>query len=352
MKKNLLIIQQHQFGYLTDSYKWCEYLRDKYNITVLCYDAKKEKMNLEGVHVKYIGIVKSRYLRGFLFLFICIWNILCKRGKVIVVYFKQCDYLKRILPFQRMLLDIRTLSVSSEEKIRTEYDQALIKSSRYFDYISVISEGIKNKIGDRNNIGILSLGADILSTKKKQYDYLRLLYIGTLTNRHIEKTIEGISIFHQNYPNIDFTYDIVGDGNSNELDELKLLVKKKNLSNYISFHGRVPYSHVSYYFDTCNIGVSFIPMTEYYDYQPPTKTYEYILAGLYTIATATLMNKTLISNRNGILIEDTPESFAQSIKTIYKKRNHLKEIEIRESLQEYTWKNIVTTQLIPILKNI
>ncbi len=350
--QNLLIIQQHQFGYLTDSYKWCEYLRDRYNITVLCYDAKKEKMDLEGVQVKYVEIVKSRYLRGFLFLSICIWNILCKRGKVIVVYFKQCDYLKRILPFQRMILDIRTLSVSPEEKIRAEYNQALIKSSRYFDYISVISEGVKNKIGDRNNIRVLSLGADILSTKKKQYDCLRLLYIGTLTNRHIEKTIEGISIFHQNYPDIDFTYDIVGDGNSNELDELKSLVKQKNLSSYISFHGRIPYGHISYYFDICNIGVSFIPMTEYYDHQPPTKTYEYILSGLYTVATATLMNKVLISDRNGMLIEDTPESFAQSIKIIYEKRNCIKEVEIRESLQEYTWKNIVDAQLIPILNNI
>lgn len=60
--KRLLIIQQHQFGYLTDSYKWCEYLKDKFKITVLCYYVGRPKEELPGVSVKYIGLAGGRLL--------------------------------------------------------------------------------------------------------------------------------------------------------------------------------------------------------------------------------------------------------------------------------------------------
>lgn len=41
-------------------------------------------------------------------------------------------------------------------------------------------------------------------------------------------------------------------------------------------------------------------MTEYYDSQPPTKTFEYALSGLYVLATKTRENEKVITNDNGV----------------------------------------------------
>ena len=33
-----MIINKEQFGYLTDAYYWCKYLRDEYEISFICFD--------------------------------------------------------------------------------------------------------------------------------------------------------------------------------------------------------------------------------------------------------------------------------------------------------------------------
>lgn len=42
----LLIICKAQFGYHTDVYKWCEHLKDDYDITVLTFNDGREKSPL------------------------------------------------------------------------------------------------------------------------------------------------------------------------------------------------------------------------------------------------------------------------------------------------------------------
>lgn len=42
-KEKILIIDKHQFGYLTDSYKWSEYLCRKYKVNVVCFDTGQKK---------------------------------------------------------------------------------------------------------------------------------------------------------------------------------------------------------------------------------------------------------------------------------------------------------------------
>lgn len=352
-KNNILIIQQHQFGYLTDSYKWCEYLKSKYNITLLCYDMGKERIPMEGIRIKYFNTKGNRYTRGIRFLLICLWNILRNNGTTIIVYFEKCEWLKRLLPFKKMIVDIRTLSVAENITQRSKYNAQLRNACRYFDMITVISEGIKQKLNLPNkNIKILPLGSDIISLQRKSYHQLRLFYVGTLYNRKIEKTIDGLEFFLKSNPTVDVYYDIVGDGNGNELEKLIEYTNNKGeyISSKITFHGRLPYNQLQPFFDNCNIGISFVPITDYFDNQPPTKTFEYILSGLYTIATATKSNKEIITSDNGILINDSPEDFANALKYIAKYNEDIKEENIRKSLANYTWDKIVSTQLEPLLQ--
>lgn len=349
----LLIINKHHFGTLTDSYKWCEYLRNDYNVTMLCFDTGKEKLPMEGIKFKYVNSRGNFAIRGIRFLLIAFWHALFFKGKIMVVYFENCQWLKLMLPFKKMIVDIRTLSVSANMAQRKKYDTRLRKACRYFDMITAISEGVKQKLNlPQKHIEILPLGSDVISKEPKDYSTLKLLYVGTLTSRDLHKTIEGFAQFCKEYPDIYISYDIIGSGFNNELEEYKTLAAKFNVTEKITFHGRLPYNQLKPFFDKCNIGVSFIPITDYYDIQPPTKTFEYILSGLYTIATATSSNKTLITAENGLLIHDSATEFANALSTIYSTRTNLNEQQIRDSLNKHTWKNIVNKILKPILNQL
>lgn len=352
MKEKLLIISKNQFGYLTDVYKWSEHLNDLYDISVICFDQGLPKMSIDGVSVKYCSRKMPRSLRGAIFIIWSIITCLKHNGKIIVVYFEKCDLIKKICKRKRIHLDIRTLSVSPSEDERKRYDSVLKKTCGIYNSVSIISRGLQSKIG-LAKAEILPLGADEISTCRHDFDFLRLLYVGTLSQRRIEDTIYGLNIFLRRHPGISIKYDIVGDGNGNELQLLQTLISEYNLGSYIVLHGRVPYDKVKTYFDRANIGVSYVPVTEYFNYQPPTKTYEYVLSGLYCIATNTHENAQLIKDGiNGQLICDNPISFANALEDMTRKISEISQDDVKNSLISYSWKSIVSEHLIPILNNL
>ena len=63
--KQILIISREQFGYNTDRYKWCEYLRDKYRVTHLAVGSR-ERYELSGIRQININGRLPRSLRGML----------------------------------------------------------------------------------------------------------------------------------------------------------------------------------------------------------------------------------------------------------------------------------------------
>lgn len=346
----ILIICKEQFGYHTDVYKWCEYLCDLYDIKVITFGGKP-RIELQGIRNVYISNKGSRIIRGIRFIVACLWHILTFRGVIMVCYFKECGILQKCFSWKRMILDIRTLDVSKNQDVRAKEDANIIKCANIYDYVTVISEGVREKLSlSKEKSAILPLGADMVSSTIKKFDTIKLLYVGTLYNRDIHKTIEGVEIVIKTIPHIKLHYDIIGNSIGNELEMLKNLVVKKNLEPYVTFHGYVPHEKLKTFLDSDNIGVSFIPKTEYYEHQPATKSFEYILSGLYTIATSTYCNREIISDQNGILIDDTPEEFAKAIITIYNNRDNIVSEQIPHSLSPYLWQNIILNKMCPILE--
>lgn len=346
----ILIICKAQFGYHTDIYKWCEYLRDEYNVEVITFDGNP-KVAIDGVTVHYVSNIGSRTLRGIRYILKCLWHLMFYKGVIMVCYFRECRLLKWFLPWKKMILDIRTLDVSNNKEIRQKEDSLIIKATKLYDFVTIISEGLRQKISlSIDKSAILPLGADVVSTTKKSYDSIRMLYVGTLFNRDVYKTIHGLAIVLARNQSLDIHYDIVGDSHGNELNEIKQLVIDYGLEDYVTLHGYIQHSQLKTFFDKCNIGVSFVPMTEYYEYQPVTKSFEYILSGLYTLATNTYSNKEIITEANGYLINDTAESVAEGIEYIINNKTKLNSIAICRSLRNYQWKNILDYKLKPILK--
>ena len=351
--KKLLIINKFQFGYHIDVYKWCRYLKDEYQIKVVTFDEGKPRVEMEGVSVCYISAKGSRLRRGLLYLVHTLMTILFFKGKIIVCSFPGCHLYKRILPWKHMHLDVRTMTISTEPVFKAKADEKLKLAASLFDSVSAISEGVARELSSERKIAILPLGADVESWKPKDYSHINLLYIGTFNNRHIDVTIRALkSALDVLGSEARLHYDIIGDGKKGELDAYQKLVRELGLVSYVDLHGYVQHDKLKTYLEKCNVGVSYIPILPYYDCQPPTKTFEYALSGLYVIATGTQANKEVINSENGIIINDSLDDVTHAIISVYKNRECICEQRVRASLRDYEWSNIVKTKLCPILDSL
>lgn len=350
MKKKLIILNTSQFGSLTDSYKWCQYLREYIDITFISFNNKTKKMDIPGVTYKYVYRFDNTLLRGAWYILYTLFYCLFHQSKVFIVYFDYCHIFPLLLGRNRFHVDVRTLAVTDDEEQNMKLDSKLRKSLSFFNSVSYISEGIKNKLSlNIQNQYILPLGADIISNKEKEWNKLRLLYVGTMNHRDIPKTIDGLYMFTQKYGKENISYDIVGDGS--ELEDVKQKVNKYNLSDVVSVHGKIMYDELGNFFDKNNIGISFVPLKECYQHQPPTKSYEYILSGLYCIATDTTSNRDIININNGILIEDTSTSFCKALSYVADNLHEISKLKIKNTLiASHTWGSIVETSLMPIIE--
>lgn len=349
-KEKLLFICPCQFGYLTDMYKWCLYLKEDYDIAVLCFDVGLKRQVLDGVDVHYVSYSGAVLIRGIRFVLHSLKHILLFDGIIFIEYFKNCEWLKRLLPFKKMILDVRTLAVWGTQTTRDLYDKKVAYACAKFDVVSVISEGVKFRLKRTAKTFILPLGADVISSSRKTINELRLLYVGTLDGRQIDKTIRAVDLFHRRRPDIPIIYDIVGSGNHDELEQFSSLVRKLNLNGIVTLHGRVPNVELKPFFEGANIGVSFIPITNFYNIQPPTKTFEYTLSGLYTIATRTTENEAVINSDCGHLIDDTEEDFVNALDYIWANRKQIDSAVVRNAMSDYRWEEIVHKYMKTILE--
>ncbi len=344
--KRIMIINPSQFGYQTSIFYLCKYLSYHFNITYLCWDFKKTKIEIEGIDVYYVSRNGNLFLRNLRFLKI-LSNLLKNNTYhlIFIKYFKILSSIIKILhPNYIYIIDIRSGSVEKNKLYRIFNNFLITAILKHFTYKTVISDGLARQLKCKNIAYILPLGAETISEFPKKFDQMNLFYIGTLTNRNIDQTVSGFAKFYDKYhKNIKMTYTIVGSGRLTDEKLLKTIIKNNKMDNIIHFVGPVTHTEVKPFFDSCNIGVSYIPMTKYFDDQPPSKTFEYLLSGMPVIATQTSENLKVINNINGILIKDTPDSFYEGLIKVYNNLNQYNSKTIIDGSQNYTWKYITNS---------
>jgi glycosyltransferase involved in cell wall biosynthesis len=342
--RKLLLVNQRQFGYHINFYKYCKYLKDEYDITYICWDYGEKRIIENGINVIYVprtgGLVNRnlRFLKAIAQVsrknyFLC----------TMVNYFRGCSVIPffRNVRMRRVHLNIVSGSVSRRAVFRRMYNSVLLFESRFFRSISVLSEGLKKILKLRSDAIILPLGADPIVINRTVDDKVNLIYIGTLTNRRIRDTITGLGLFIKKNKEVDVHYDILGDGWGNEKEELNAVIRESGLKDNVVMRGYVPHEELKQYLEKADVGISYIPVTPYYEFQPATKTFEYLMSGIPVIATSTYENRKVITEGNGVIIEDNPESFAEGFERLYRNLPQYDPAAIRESVAEYKWENIV-----------
>ncbi len=340
-RPDLVIINSEQFGYHIDTYYYCKYLRYKYNITYIGWDHGQKKIELPGIQVEYAGRTGGLF-RIFRILRIILDKTSSRHTIIFLKYFKGISTVIRLLRRQNpIVLDIRTGSDNQSMVKRCIQDFNMKLECKLFSNITIISESLAFKIGLARRATILPLGADVISHTEKHYDRLDLLYVGSLYNRNIDKAVEGFARFYREYKQkIPIKFTIIGEGLGDETALLKKCTREQGVEDIVHILGMVPHNRLQKYFDTHNIGVSYIPMTDYYDVQPPTKTFEYLLSGLAVIGTATSENRRVINNSNGILTNDSTEGFYSGLVGLSTKLKTFDSTRIRQNALQFSWKRI------------
>lgn len=352
MKKVLLVVTK-QFGSSIDYLSYCKYLKKFYTITVISTFQNKPKITPEKFDILYVE-QKSGSIRTLLFFtYTCIKTIRAGNFDIVIVsYFKLAFFLKLFAPKQKMILDIRSGEIS-KNPLRVKLLNFLIFfNSLFFRKITIISSSLRKKLFLKSSkTAIIPAGGNMINNNKI-FDCMRLLYVGTLNFRNVHETIEGLKIFLEQQKNtVKISYDIVGWGDIETENKLKNAIALASLQKYVSFHGRKSHEEVIEFFKSSNIGISYIPIKNYFNCQPPNKTFEYILAGMPCVATATNENKKVICDVNGILCMDNPKDFARALREISLKLISYDSNLIQSTLPNYTWENIVLNVLNPFINN-
>ncbi|HEV7736851.1 MAG TPA: glycosyltransferase, partial [Chlamydiales bacterium] len=253
-------------------------------------------------------------------------------------------------PGKKMILDIRTLAVSASPVKRLLFNSSIRLESLFFKKVSVISEGVAGQLWGKG-YHVLPLGADAVSYPSGKKDDLHLLYVGTLQNRDIIKCVKGFQRYVENTGDKTAIFTIIGDSPYGELAEIRSFIASKGLDKQVLCLGRIAHRDLNKHFAAANVGVAFIPMTTYYDHQPPTKTFEYLLSGLAVIGTRTKENsKVLTDNPGAVLIDDNEVEFAAALPKMKDILKYFDASKTVESSQQYSWHSIVTTDFLPLIR--
>jgi hypothetical protein len=352
--KSILIAIPAQFGLSNTHYYWSKYLSRAFKVTYYSFGDKVNNSPVEfPVELISIPFHDNKLKRVFYYYFGIVKLLKQRRFDYIIVSQYKIDFIiKFLFPVRKMFYNIQTGGVKGSFLFRAIHDFQLFVSSVLYNHILILDDNLSRKLGiSASKRSIIPLGADIISKEVKSFEKLKLLYIGTLYGRNLEVTIHGFAKFLKDYP--ESTYSIIGEGYSNEIQALRLLTKTLNIESNVFILGRKSHREAKRYFDECNIGVSYVPMTSFYDLQPPTKSYEYILSGLFCIATNTTANSKIINGINGILLrKDDAESFYRGLVEISSKTTFATSEEIRQTILDFKWENIITNRLIPALNRL
>ena len=353
-QRSVLFVIPDQFGYSAGYYYYCKYLLEAgYRVGVLSFDIGKKKIELEGEFESlYITPHNALQYRWAIFK-----RLLVLKHNYDVVVFKQMPglfFIALLVRRTKRILDVRTGSVHDGVWRKRVENHDIWMQSLFFNKVFILSiELAKDLKIPATKYVWLPLGADEIAVGDKDYKCsMQLLYVGTFDYRNIYQAVEGFALFKQKRgQDIPLSFDIIGNGSKEAVKKIEQVIEKYGLQRDVILHGYLTHQEARDYYEKCNIGISYIPVLPCFKNQPPTKTYEYVLSGLVCLGTKTNSNMQLINSSNGILHNDTSESFCAALEMYYKNRKNYRTSIVKASLKNYKWKIIVNKILKPELRN-
>lgn len=352
MKNNILFIHPGQFGYHTSTYYYCMYLSSGYTIDYLGLNEYLPNKEIESINYHHLRKTDSSFInRMMLIKYAYRLSSTFNYDFILINYSPLCFIFRLIFP-SYLVVEIRSSYIFKNKYRRILYNTILSFEVRLFKSITTISTGITEYLHLPARTVIIPLGGQNTPIALKSFDSIKMLYVGTFVNRNIINTIKAFSIFYRKYgDDIDIDYKIIGFGSKNDIEQIIETIEMEEMEKHIFYLGTVRQPELLVHFESQNVGISYIPLTSYYDFQPPTKTFEYLLSGMVVLGTSTSEHRAIINSTNGILTGETVQEVFSGMVEIYKNRRSYSSQHIRKQSQAYTWETIVKNKLIPYIES-
>lgn len=334
----ILFVSKRQYGYLTAYYKFYQMINaadNKSEAFYFSFDNLKEKYADDYQRVYYCSN-KHNFS-----------NELKKHIRqnhydmVVSVYYPGISLLPCSIR-RNTVLDIRTGSTDSNPYKRRIKDAIMKAEMLFFRNKSILSHSLAKKLHVKKYF-YLPLGGDLIISPENDFKKLKLIYVGIIRDG-LHQMVKGFYDFIEE-TGVDAVFVIIGSGKPQYVNRLQEAINTGKNRDKIIYMGYIKYSELIHFLKDANVGVSYIPKRKYFEMQPPTKTYEYLLAGMPCIATSTFENSRIVTEVNGVLCEDHSVSFSEALKLLWDRRNTYLSEKIQMSVREYCWDHILKNQL-------
>ena len=362
-KLKILVVYPGRFGFHVVSYFLCKYASREHDVTYLgvafsqtnnCIVSKKlPEVRVNERECKSGIFGRPEVLRTIKA------EVLAREFDV--VFSAYIPGISLLRPFFRkhnvkVIVDIRSGFLAKSFLKRFLLNSLLRFECRKFRYRTINSELLGSYLGfSRGEVTELPLGAEPVSCSSRSFEKLHLLYVGALSKRNVEITVRGLkAVIDRIGPDVVKKYDIIGAGSIEDETVIKDTIHDAGLEDIVEMHGYVPRENMGVFLQAANVGVSFVPMTPYYDMQPVTKTFEFLLAGLPLLATRTTQNRVLINSTNGVLIDDSAESFSEGLEELIIKisENIFDSGQIQANSLNHGWETVISEKYLPYIEKI
>jgi glycosyltransferase involved in cell wall biosynthesis len=211
------------------------------------------------------------------------------------------------------------------------HQQDLLKHGCSLHRIRMIYMGVDASFSE------VALGNEL----KDENSPLKLIYVGSISiDRGRDVMLEAIAIVKQ-FGNIAHL-TIVG-ANEAQYQYCHNLVEKLQIMNFVTIHRRIPGNEIPSMLMQADVGLCIWQDLPWYRFNPPTKLFEYLVAGLPVLASNIVTHTQYVKDDfNGMIFEYNSASLADAIQRLWKNRNNLSQLkrQAHQASDVYLWRNI------------
>lgn len=201
---------------------------------------------------------------------------------------------------------------------------------------------------DAQRLRLIYMGADsmfaqagLAFVRETNDSPLELIYIGTVSKaRGRDVMLEAVSMVNKQGMRARLT--IVG-ADAEQLDYCANYARQLGITDAVIMHGRVPGRDIPGFLKHADVGLCLWEDQPWWRFNPPTKLFEYLVAGLPVLASNIRTHTQYIAHgQNGIVFEYESGSLAQAIRELSERCAELPTFKQRafESSTPYLWESI------------
>jgi glycosyltransferase involved in cell wall biosynthesis len=167
---------------------------------------------------------------------------------------------------------------------------------------------------------------------------LELIYVGTVSKaRGRDVMLEALKCANRNGTIARLT--MVG-ASADEVDYCCGYARDLGIADAVRIHGRVDGAAIPAFLKTADVGLCLWEDQPWWRFNPPTKLFEYLAAGLPVLASDICTHTQYVSDwHNGLIFKYDSQSLARAIRKLWHRRTELLGLKwhARESGKQYLW---------------